>query len=41
MSEFKKNIDKNLIDNERDYFLTEKCKNYKNNLNKIINDLLN
>ena len=37
----RKNIDKNLIDNERDYFLTEKCKNYKNNLNKIINDLLN
>ena len=36
----RKDIDKNKIDNERDYFLTEKCKNYKNNLNKIINSLL-
>ncbi len=35
------NFNKKKIDQERNYFLTEKCKDYKSNLYKIIKELLN
>lgn len=36
-----KNLNKSKIDKERCYFLTNKCQNYRDNLNKIISKLLN
>ena len=36
----RKKISYKKVDLHRDYFLTEKCKNYKNNLNILINKIL-